>query len=90
MSGVESALVAAGRAVVWLGDRRARRERSSDLVELLAPALPDLLARRRLGRQFEEIADEVFSLAESLIMRTGAPFVPIKHEDVIYVRPPIA
>ncbi|HEY9388301.1 MAG TPA: hypothetical protein VIR27_00865, partial [Mycobacteriales bacterium] len=65
MSGVESALVAAGRAVVtgtvraWLGERKHRRERSSDLVELLAPAVPDLLARRRVGRQFEEIADEV-------------------------------
>jgi hypothetical protein len=32
---------------------------------------------------------EVFSTVEELIMRIGAPFVPIKHEDVIYVRPPV-
>ena len=32
---------------------------------------------------------EVFSTVEELIMNIGAPFVPIKHEDVIYVRPPV-
>ncbi|MBV8064086.1 MAG: hypothetical protein JOY72_09820 [Actinobacteria bacterium] len=32
---------------------------------------------------------EVFSTVEELIMRIGAPFVPIKHENVIYVRPPV-
>jgi hypothetical protein len=32
---------------------------------------------------------EVFSTVEELIMQIGAPFVPIKHEDVIYVRPPV-
>ena len=36
----------------------------------------------------EEVADEVLSHAESVIMRTGAPFVPIKHEGTIYIRPP--
>jgi hypothetical protein len=36
-----------------------------------------------------EEADEVVLLhAESVIMRTGAPFVPIKHEGTIYIRPP--
>ena len=36
-----------------------------------------------------EEADEVVLLhAESVIMRTGAPFVPIKHEGMIYIRPP--
>jgi hypothetical protein len=33
--------------------------------------------------------DEVFATVEELIMRIGAPFVPIKHESVIYVRPPV-
>ena len=33
-------------------------------------------------------ADEVFALAEDTIMRIGAPFVPIKHEGTIYIRPP--
>ena len=32
---------------------------------------------------------EVFATVEELIMRIGAPFVPIKHEAVIYVRPPV-
>jgi hypothetical protein len=31
----------------------------------------------------------VFREVEGLIMQIGAPFVPIKHEDVIYVRPPV-
>ena len=32
---------------------------------------------------------EVYATVEELIMRIGAPFVPIKHEDVIYIRPPV-
>jgi len=35
------------------------------------------------------VADDVFSQVEDLIMRIGAPFVPIKHEGVIYIRPPV-
>lgn len=31
----------------------------------------------------------VFREVEGLIIRIGAPFVPIKHEGVIYVRPPV-
>jgi hypothetical protein len=31
----------------------------------------------------------VFREVEGLILRIGAPFVPIKHEGVIYVRPPV-
>jgi hypothetical protein len=34
--------------------------------------------------------DEVLSVVEHKIMSIGAPFVPIKHEDVIYVRPPLS
>jgi hypothetical protein len=33
---------------------------------------------------------EVYSRVEGMIMSLGAPFVPIKHEGVIYVRPPIS
>ena len=32
---------------------------------------------------------EVFATVEELVMKIGAPFVPIKHQDVIYVRPPV-
>jgi hypothetical protein len=36
----------------------------------------------------EAVEDELFAHAESVIMRIGAPFVPIKHEGTIYIRPP--
>jgi hypothetical protein len=36
----------------------------------------------------DEASDEVIALAEDAIMRIGAPFVPIKHEGTIYIRPP--
>ena len=32
---------------------------------------------------------EVYALVEGMIMSIGAPFVPIKHDGVIYVRPPL-
>ena len=38
----------------------------------------------------EEAADEVLAHAESVIMRTGSSFVPIKHDGVIYIRPPLS
>jgi len=34
--------------------------------------------------------DEMLVQVEGVVMDLGAPFVPIKHEGVIYVRPPIA
>lgn len=33
---------------------------------------------------------EVYALVEQMIMSIGAPFVPIKHEGVIYIRPPLS
>ena len=32
---------------------------------------------------------EVFATVEELIFNIGSFFVPIKHEDVIYIRPPV-
>ena len=43
-----------------------------------------------LEAEAEAAADEVVAHAESVIMRTGAPFVPIKHEGTIYIRPPVS
>jgi hypothetical protein len=43
-----------------------------------------------LEAKAEEAADEVLAHAESVIIRTGAPFVPIKHEGTIYIRPPLS
>jgi hypothetical protein len=33
--------------------------------------------------------NELLSYIEGVIMQIGAPFVPIKHEGVIYIRPPV-
>ena len=38
----------------------------------------------------QKAADEVFAHAEQLIVSIGAPFVPQKHEGVIYIRPPVS
>jgi hypothetical protein len=42
----------------------------------------------RVESEAEEAADEVLAHAETVIMSIGAPFVPIKHEGTIYIRPP--
>jgi hypothetical protein len=33
--------------------------------------------------------DELLTQVEGVVMDVGAPFVPVKHEGVIYVRPPV-
>ncbi len=38
----------------------------------------------------EQLTGDVFSQVEDVIMRIGAPFVPIKHDGVIYIRPPLS
>jgi hypothetical protein len=38
----------------------------------------------------EDVSDEVFAHVEDVTMRIGANFVPIKHDGVIYVRPPLS
>jgi len=32
---------------------------------------------------------ELLTQVEAVVMHVGAPFVPIKHDGVIYVRPPV-
>ena len=34
--------------------------------------------------------EDVLAQVDALVMEIGAPFVPIKHDGVIYVRPPLA
>ena len=36
------------------------------------------------------ITEELFAHAEAMIVSIGAPFVPIQHEGVIYIRPPLS
>jgi hypothetical protein len=33
--------------------------------------------------------DDLFHTVEGIVLSVGAPFVPIKHEGVIYIRPPV-
>lgn len=33
--------------------------------------------------------DELFHQVEGVVISVGAPFVPIQHEGVIYIRPPV-
>jgi hypothetical protein len=33
--------------------------------------------------------ESIFARAEELIMEIGDPFVPIEHDGVIYIRPPV-
>jgi hypothetical protein len=37
----------------------------------------------------QTISNEVFAEVERVVMSIGAQFVPTKHEDVIYIRPPV-
>jgi hypothetical protein len=77
---------------------------TEDTVHVEAARIPDrdrLLAELREAgleaRPIDEVEievpagddDEVFAHVESLILELGAPFVPIKHEGVIYIRPPL-
>jgi hypothetical protein len=38
----------------------------------------------------ETACDEMLAQVEGVVFALGAPFVPMKHDGVIYVRPPIA
>jgi hypothetical protein len=38
----------------------------------------------------QRIAEELFAHAQAVILSIGAPLVPIEHEGVIYIRPPVS
>ena len=76
----------------------------SDSVDITAARIPDRdrllkdlqeagLDAKPVGEvEIEVLAgetEEVYERVENMIMSLGAPFVPIKHEGVIYVRPPV-
>jgi hypothetical protein len=76
-----------------------------DEVQVEAARIPDrdrLLAElREAGLDAEPVDEvgihvmtgddaEVFAHVEHMIMSIGAPFVPLEHEGVIYVRPPLS
>jgi hypothetical protein len=43
-----------------------------------------------VGIEVQASGDELLTEVEGLINSLGAPFVPIKHEGVIYIRPPLS
>jgi hypothetical protein len=55
-----------------------------------AQAVDEVGIEVRVGDNAKEVGDEVFAHVEEVTMRIGANFVPIKHEGVIYVRPPLS
>ena len=76
-----------------------------DSVDIEAARIPDrdrlLDELREAGLEAEPVGeveiqvhageeDEVYSRVEGMIMSLGAPFVPIKHEGTIYIRPPLS
>jgi hypothetical protein len=70
--------------------------RIPDRDRLLATLQEHGLPARPLGEieievplEDEDAGDEVYAQVEQVVMTLGAPFVPIKHEGVIYVRPPV-
>jgi hypothetical protein len=42
------------------------------------------------GDDTDGACDELLGHAETVIMSIGAPFVPMKHDGVIYIRPPLS
>ena len=42
------------------------------------------------GDDTDAACDDLMVHAESVITSIGAPFVPIKHDGVIYIRPPLS
>ena len=63
----------------------------SELVEAGLDAQPvgEVEIEVDCGNDREGVTDDVYHRVESLILSVGAPFVPIKHEGVIYIRPPV-
>jgi hypothetical protein len=77
----------------------------TDHVQVKAARIPDrdrlLTALRNEGLEAEphdeleivvpigEGGAAVFHQVETLVISVGAPFVPIEHEGVIYIRPPV-
>jgi hypothetical protein len=42
------------------------------------------------GDDTDTACDDLLAHAEHVINNLGAPFVPMKHEGVIYIRPPLS
>ena len=70
-------------------------DRDRLLQELLAAgldarAVDEVCIEVLCGDDAAQACDDLYAHAENVIMSLGAPFVPIKHEGVIYIRPPLS
>ena len=63
-------------------------DRDRLLQELRAAGL-DAHPQHEVGIEVRTDDDSLLAEVEGLITTLGAPFVPIKHDGVIYVRPPV-
>jgi hypothetical protein len=63
----------------------------SELLEVGLDAKPigEVEIEVECGDDRAAVTDDVYHQVEKLILSVGAPFVPIKHEEVIYIRPPV-
>jgi hypothetical protein len=57
---------------------------------LEARAVDEVCIEVPCGDDTDAACDDLMAHAESVITSIGAPFVPIKHEGVIYIRPPLS
>jgi hypothetical protein len=57
---------------------------------LEARAIDEVCIEVPCGNDTAQACDDLFVHAENLILSIGAPFVPIKHEGTIYIRPPLS
>ena len=64
-------------------------DRDRLLQELRAAGL-DARPLDEVGIEVETDDDNLLSDVEGMIASLGAPFVPMKHEGVIYIRPPLS
>ena len=66
------------------------------LLELLTDTGLDARAVDEVGIEVpcgdtrEQECDDLLAQVEGVVMDLGAPFVPIKHDGVIYIRPPVS
>jgi hypothetical protein len=64
-------------------------DRDRLLQELRAAGL-DARPLDEVGIEVQTSDDKLLAEIEGMIQSLGAPFVPIKHDGVIYVRPPLS
>jgi hypothetical protein len=68
-------------------DRLLRELRDAGLD---ARAVEEVCIEVPCGDDADAACDDLIAYAESVITSIGAPFVPIKHGGVIYIRPPLS